>query len=221
VTRFLATAARGLKEPVDATYRYFGPYNDYGQEVAPTTFSYVYAPGRHPAGANGPPFEYDTSAGGYQYRAVYTRAGFFECLRTRWSPGWSCQGPSLMGGNGGMTTELHYDVEVWAQMNLRPPSSPSKRSSIYSQRVDGRALSCLSWLLGDATVGNLSRTTYCLTSDGVIAYVAGGSFVRSFELVRLSRHVPAGVFSLPARPTRRLGFVYYRFPSLGPPGGGM
>jgi hypothetical protein len=79
-------------------------------------------------------------------------------------------------------------------------SAAGAHTSTSSRTVNGFALSCVtvSGLKGETGTG-----TFCVTSQGVLGYVSwtGTSSSGSFEIESYSTSVPAGEFTLPAKPT--------------------
>jgi hypothetical protein len=185
VRHFVQLAKNGRVVGYWATYRFLA--------TARPPLTFVYATRR--AENRVREYLYEVAVGGVRFRAVHLATGhsptdFYECLKRGARP-WSCYGPDPSQGNGGIEEVLAYDV---ALDYLRPLNPPLNASSIRSRDIGRFKSTCLTFTFQ----GPVARTTWCVTSNGILDYLAGLDLYRPIELVRLSPDVPPGLFRLPA-----------------------
>lgn len=209
VQRLFALAERGAELPLQATYRYLGA------KSAPFTFEYATIPGPGVLSYFPPRAEYlfEAEADFLRYEFVSNRSGYFECLSPLGRTDWTCRGPVRLagGGLGAPATVGSYDVEPDLVDYLGPPLA---RAPLVTRLLDGFKVTCVSYTEGVKPV----PWTWCVTAQGVLAYLSGPSFLRGIELVTLSLGAPAGDFALPARPGAWTGFEAGKVPAFAPPG---
>jgi hypothetical protein len=188
VQRFVALADEGPRQAYVATYRFLDAAR------APSTFVFT----SRGAGI-GSVYTYAVTLGGTRFRAVHLASGhsptdFFECLQHGSGP-WSCYGPDPSQGNGGIEEVLSYEIALDYLRLLDPPPNAS---TITSRQIGRFESTCLTFTFQ----GPVSRTTWCVTSAGILDYFAGLNLYRPIELVSLSMVLQPGAFELPAPATR-------------------
>jgi hypothetical protein len=199
--RFYALVNEGLQRPYSARFRTGGP-SSWDFTIATTG-----SPGGKPAVAN---LAYSVSKDGLSFRFIQRSSRTsFECLR-HGTASWLCEGPPKLLGNGGVITELGFNVDAALAGRLpgysggEPVSQDAapKNSRLQQGTVDGFAVLCLQV---PARAG-YTPTSWCINSEGIFVHVeafgAPASFLTEIDMVSFSSATPpAGSFALPARPS--------------------
>ncbi len=187
LSRFVALAHKGLREPFEATYRFVPPLDS---PTAPIPSFAVWSEpmvGSDPEGN----FVYEAPFGSATFRFIKDGRGkYYECLRAASRKPWRCVGPfgSLSVGES-MWVE-GYRMPMFVTENL----STNLTGRLSHRTILGRRL----WCLNVQPNGVL-----CLTKTGQLAFDAKW-FVGSsqLELVSLALTESKSAFLLPAKPTR-------------------
>ena len=173
--------------------------------VTGTTRSIPHRSSNFRAGPKGSMLPFGTGDFAYRVRYGFRSLRFvqrldhdYECLRS--SPGalWSCEGPSR-GSVGNAMTVLTFDEQIGLLSDM---PRPSNEASMSSAKLAGVKVACLRYQQPDG-----SRVTWCITADGITAFAASTN-INNVELVKLFPSIPAGIFSLPARPTKWNRYVW-------------
>jgi hypothetical protein len=191
LSRFVALAHQGLREPFEATYRFVPPLDILPGEIP------SFAVWSEPAVCSDPEgnFVYETPFGRGTFRFIQTgRGGDYECLETAPRRAWKCVGPFGPQSIGQIMQVEGYRMPMWVMENL---STNILGPLVLSHRtVLGRRLWCLNILNIQA-----EGVVLCLTKTGQLAFDAEW-FVGSsrLELVSLALTESKSVFPLPAKP---------------------
>jgi photosystem II stability/assembly factor-like uncharacterized protein len=197
LSRFVALAHKGLREPFQATYRFVPPLGRWGG-------GHVYdfrvwsepAVGSFPEGN----FVYESPFGRGTFRFIQTgRGDDYECLEMAPRRTWRCVGPFGPQTVGQIMLVEGYRMPMWVMENL----TTSVVGPVLSHRtVLRRRLWCLS------IVNVQAEGVLCLTKTGQLAFDAK-RFVGSsqLELVSLVLTASKSAFLLPAKPKPWTGAV--------------
>ena len=185
LSRFVALAHKGLREPFEATYRFNPPLDSPTGPIPSFTVWSEPAVGSDPDGN----FVYEAPFGSATFRFIKDGRGkYYECLRAASRKPWRCVGPfgSLSVGES-MWVE-GYRMPMFVTENL----STNLTGRLSHRTILGRRL----WCLNVQPNGVL-----CLTKTGQLAFDAKW-FVGSsqLELVSLVLTESKSAFLLPAKP---------------------
>ena len=187
LSRFVALAHQGLREPFEAAYRFVPPLDSPTGPIPSFTVWSEPVVGSDPEGN----FVYEAPFGSATFRFIKDGRGkYYECLRVASRKPWRCVGPfgSLSVGES-MWVE-GYRMPMFVTENL----STNLTGRLSHRTILGRRL----WCLNVQPNGVL-----CLTKTGQLAFDAKW-FVGSsqLELVSLALTESKSAFLLPAKPTR-------------------
>ena len=186
LSRFVALAHQGLREPFEAAYRFVPPLDSPTGPIPSFTVWSEPVVGSDPEGN----FVYEAPFGSATFRFIKDGRGkYYECLRVASRKPWRCVGPfgSLSVGES-MWVE-GYRMPMFVTENL----STNLTGRLSHRTILGRRL----WCLNVQPNGVL-----CLTKTGQLAFDAKW-FVGSsqLELVSLALTESKSAFLLPAKPT--------------------
>lgn len=202
VKRFLAKAQEGGNDAFAATYRYLGS-QAYGLPGAGLIFVFAQRP--HGKGSTFPfeggDFAYRIRYGDRSIKFVQRVDNDYECLRSSLGSHWSCEGPNRQSVGNAMAV-LTFDEQMGLLSDM---PMPSNQASTSSAMLAGVKLTCLQYLQPHGGV------TWCITANGITAFAASTN-IYDVELVKLLPSIPAGSFSLPARPTKWNRYVWPTLP---------
>jgi hypothetical protein len=189
LSRFVALAHKGLREPFEATYRFVPPLDIL---TGPPRFTVWSEPavGSEPEGN----FVFEAPFGRGTFRFIQTGDGDYECLQAASRSAWRCVGPFRPQTIGQIMQVEGYRLPMFVTGNL---STNMLGPLVLSHRtVLGRRLWCLNVLNVQA-----EGVVLCLTSTGQLAFDAEW-FVGSsqLELVSLALTESRSAFLLPAKP---------------------
>jgi len=200
VRRFVARATVGGNRAYSATYRYLGG-EIYGAWRAGETFFFAQRPhGRdsmYPWGAGD--FTFRAHQGSHALEFIQRARHDYECVRNKPVEPWSCEGPNYES-IGNALAVMSFDESADLLSHMFPPS---KGTSMASESLNGLKVTCLRSPELDG-----SLATWCITANGITAYAAS-STLDNVEMLNLSASLPAGVFSLPARPVKWHGYLWW------------
>jgi len=210
VSRFVALAHQGLREPFEASYRFVPPLLAGAAQLRNFRVWSEPPVGSDPEGN----FVYEAPFGRGTFLFIRNGNGDYECLRTAFRRAWKCVGPFGPQSIGQSMQVEGYRMPMWVMENL---SANILGPLVSSHRtVLGRRLWCLN-ILNIQAEGVL-----CLTKTGQLALVEKW-FVgrRQLELVSLVLTESKSAFLLPARPKPWTGPVLpnlcgkFQCPSMG------
>ena len=188
LSRFVAPAHKGLREPLEAAYRFDPPLD------SPTGQLRSFRVWHEPVVGSGPEgnFVHETPFGQGTFRFIKNGRGkYYECLRAAPRRPWRCVGPFGPQSIGqGMQVE-GYRLPMWVAENLT--TGLPGPLVLFHRTALGRRLWCLNIQ---------AESSLCLTKTGQLALDAKW-FVGSsqLELVSLALTESKSAFLLPARPT--------------------
>jgi photosystem II stability/assembly factor-like uncharacterized protein len=195
LSRFVALAHRGLREPFEAAYRFVPPLGRWGGHVYDFRVWSEPAVGSFPEGN----FVYESPFGRGTFRFIQTgRGGDYECLEMAPRTAWKCVGPFGPQTVGQIMLVEGYRLPMVVAEDLSAglvgPLGLSHRA------VLGRRLWCLN------VANNTFAGVLCLTKTGQLAF-DDKLFIgpRELELVSLELTGSKSVFLLPARPKPWMG----------------
>jgi hypothetical protein len=186
LSRFVALAHRGLREPFESVYRFNPPVGNWGDQLRNfRLWSEPPADSDHEGN-----FVYEAPFGRGTFRFIQKRYGDYECLRTAPPRSWKCVGP--FGAQSIMQSQQveGYRMPLWImEYDL---TTDLVGSLVFSHRtLFGRRL----WCLDQESEGVL-----CLTKTGQLAFDDKLFIGSQLELVSLVLTESKSAFLLPAKP---------------------
>jgi hypothetical protein len=185
LSRFIALAHKGLREPFEAAYRFVPPLDSPTGQIPSFTVWSEPAVGSDPDGN----FVYEAPFGSATFRFIKDGRGkYYECLRAASRKPWRCVGPFGSLSVGESMWAEGYRMPMWVVQNL----SANLTDRLSHRTIVWRRL----WCLNVQPEGVL-----CLTKTGQLAFDAKW-FVGSsqLELASLALTESRSAFLLPARP---------------------
>ena len=186
LSRFVALAHKGLREPFEAAYRLVPPLGKWGDQLH--NFRVWSEP---PVGSDSEGnFVYEAPFGRGTFRFIQKKNGDYECLRTAPGRSWKCVGP--FGAQSIMQTQQveGYRMPMWI-MEYDLTTDLVGPLVLFHRTLFGRRL----WCLNQESEGVL-----CLTKTGQLAFDDKLFIGGQLELVSLVLTESKSAYLLPAKP---------------------
>ena len=186
LSRFVALAHKGLREPFEATYRFVPPLATGAGQLRDFRVWSEPPVGSDPEGN----FVYEAPFGRGTFRFIQNGDGDYECLETAPRRAWKCVGPFGPQSIGQVMQVEGYRLPMWVTENLS--TNIIGPLVLFYRTVLGRRL----WCLNIQFEGFL-----CLTKTGQLGF-ADKLFIgsRQLELVSLVLTESKSAFLPPAKP---------------------